>query len=151
MKRRHCHRARKNRGLAECGITQKHSGRLRLIFAKRGGPRKQIECEKSPAAIRAFPFYLATPGWTVLFVPPTVLVVPPRSQTKHPIARMIGRSQFPGRNHPPKGHAISCSRITRLVAPWGLPPGTDFLDAETGRQKPAPKCADGHRDRNPRI
>ena len=32
-------------------------------------------------------------------------------------------------------------------APWGLPPGTDFLDAETGRQKPELKCADGHRDR----
>src|SRR5258707_9339899 len=30
-------------------------------------------------------------------------------------------------------------------------PGTEFLDAETGRQKPPPKCADAHRDQNPGI
>jgi hypothetical protein len=106
MKRRHCHRARKNRGLAECGITQKHSGRLRLIFAKRGGPRKQIECEKSPAAMRAFPFYLATPGWTVLFVPPTVLVVPPRSADE----------------------ASDCPDDRPLTIPWQKPPSKRSCD-----------------------
>jgi hypothetical protein len=30
-------------------------------------------------------------------------------------------------------------------------PGTEFLDAETGRQKPPPKCANAHRDQNPGI
>jgi hypothetical protein len=31
------------------------------------------------------------------------------------------------------------------------PPGTEFLDAETGRQKPPLKCANAHRDQNPGI
>src|SRR6266478_519215 len=31
------------------------------------------------------------------------------------------------------------------------PPGTEFLDAETGCQKPPPKCANAHRDQNPGI
>src|ERR1700730_12563291 len=31
------------------------------------------------------------------------------------------------------------------------PRGTEFLDAETGRQKPPPKCANAHRDQNPGI
>src|SRR4029077_16547001 len=31
------------------------------------------------------------------------------------------------------------------------PPGTEFLDAETGRQKPPPKCANAHRDQNPGL
>ena len=36
-------------------------------------------------------------------------------------------------------------------APEPGPPGTDFSDAETGRQKPPLKCADAHRDQNPGI
>src|SRR6478672_7891058 len=31
------------------------------------------------------------------------------------------------------------------------PPGTEFLDAETGRQKPPPKCANVGRDQSPGI
>src|SRR5258706_15384682 len=31
------------------------------------------------------------------------------TRTKHPIARMIGRSQFTGRNHPPKDPAMPCN------------------------------------------
>ena len=38
------------------------------------------------------------------------------TRTKHPIARMIGRSQFPGRNHPPKDPARSCFRTMHLEA-----------------------------------
>jgi hypothetical protein len=33
----------------------------------------------------------------------------------------------------------------------GRQPGTEFLDAETGRQKPQPKCANAPRDQNPGI
>ena len=33
----------------------------------------------------------------------------------------------------------------------GWPPGTEFLDAETARQKSLPKCAHVHRDQNPGI
>ena len=38
------------------------------------------------------------------------------TRTKHPIPRMIGRSQFPGRNRHPKNPARSCSRTMRLEA-----------------------------------
>jgi hypothetical protein len=31
----------------------------------------------------------------------------------------------------------------------GWPPGTEFLDAETGRQKSPPKCVNARRDQNP--
>ena len=35
--------------------------------------------------------------------------------------------------------------------PKPQPPGTEFLDAETGRQKSGFKPADAHRDQNPRF
>src|SRR5258708_1885958 len=39
-----------------------------------------------------------------------------KTQTNHPIPRMIGRSQVPGRNHHPKDPARSCSRMIHLEA-----------------------------------
>src|SRR5258707_14701280 len=38
----------------------------------------------------------------------------------------------------------------RKSAQKGRPPGTEFLDAETGRQKPPPKRVSAHRDQSPR-
>jgi hypothetical protein len=43
-----------------------------------------------------------------------------------------------------------CARAVNF-APKVHPPRTEFLDAETGRQKPPLKCADAHRDQNPGI
>jgi hypothetical protein len=53
------------------GVTQ-----IRPSFAKRGGLRRSEVPEKSPASWRGFFFYLVAPGWTVLFVPPVLLLVP---------------------------------------------------------------------------
>src|SRR5712672_181815 len=100
-----------------------------------------------------------------------------KTQTNHPIPRMISHSQVPGRNRHPKDPARSCSRIMHLEAksvrnkemefvPAGFagddlaasaagfcartrPPGTEFLDAETGHQKSLLKYANGRRDQNP--
>jgi site-specific DNA recombinase len=41
------------------------------------------------------------------------------TQTKHPIAQMIGRSGFPGKSRHPKDPAGSCSRTIRLEATSG--------------------------------
>jgi hypothetical protein len=54
MKRRHCHRARKNRGLAERGISQKRSGRLRLNIRQERRTSETDRVQKSPAAMRGF-------------------------------------------------------------------------------------------------
>jgi hypothetical protein len=40
------------------------------------------------------------------------------------------------------GYGCKCGRTSRP------PPGTEFLDAETGRQKQSPKCANAHRDKD---
>src|SRR5260370_28858553 len=37
----------------------------------------------------------------------------------------------------------------RNINSLARPPGTEFLDAETGRQKPPPKWGSAHRDKNP--
>jgi hypothetical protein len=58
------------------GVTQKSAEVYGLLFAKRGGLRRSEVPEKSPAWWRGFFFYLVAPGWTVLFVPPVLLLVP---------------------------------------------------------------------------
>ena len=61
------------------------------------------------------------------------------TQTKHPIARMIGRSQFPGRSRHPKDPAGSCSRIMHLEATSGR----SSSSAARAWSAPSPEAAGG--------
>src|SRR6266404_7548156 len=45
-----------------------------------------------------------------------------------------------------RNYGCKCGRISCR----SRPPGTEFLDAETGRQKPPPKRMSVHRDQSPR-
>ena len=45
-----------------------------------------------------------------------------------------------------RNYGCKCGRISYR----SRPPGTEFLDAETGRQKPPPKRVSAHRDQSPR-
>ncbi len=47
----------------------------------------------------------------------------------------------------PKAGITGASAVGLRAQGW--PPGTEFLDAETERQKSPPKCVYAHRDQNP--
>jgi hypothetical protein len=47
--------------------------------------------------------------------------------------------------------SVHLFKFTHSIRGQGRQPGTEFLDAETGRQKPQPKCANAPRDQNPEI
>jgi hypothetical protein len=55
---------------------QKSADVYGLLFAKPGGLRRSEVPEKRPAWWRGLFFSLVAPGWTVLFVPPVLLLVP---------------------------------------------------------------------------
>ena len=56
-----------------------------------------------------------------------------------------------GRTHAKAQKPDLRAHVQSNFAARGWPPGTEFLDAETARQKSSPKCAHVHRDQNPGI
>jgi hypothetical protein len=62
----------------------------------------------------------------------------------------VSGRKSPPKERPPNDPELRVQNAVELRA-QARPPGTEFLDAETGRQKPPLKCDNAHRDENPGI
>jgi hypothetical protein len=114
MKRRHCHRARKNRGLAERGISQKRSGRLRLNIRQERRTSETDRVQKKPRGDAGlFPFIWPLRAGRCCSRRPRCLLFHQGRRRSIRLPGMIGRSQS---NRSP------------------LERGTEIFDAETNRQ-----------------